>query len=103
MAWRQPSNDTYPSNLIALLLLIPAHTQLAGVDFILGLALLVYVALTLWRPLMDHAHLPERLGRARFAFLARSALLYMMIAAACIVPAATRIVRRALPDKTIYL
>jgi len=84
-----------PLDLIALLLLVPAHTQLAGIDFILGFALLLYIALALWQPLTGLAQLPERFGRARFSFLARLALLYLMIAAACIVPAVTRIVERA--------
>lgn len=84
-----------PLDVIVLLVLVPAHTQLDGVDFILGLALAIYIALALWQPVTDLADLPEHLGRARFSFLIRLALIYLMIVAACIVPAATRIVQRA--------
>ncbi len=84
-----------PIDLLVLLLLVPAHTQLAGIDFILGLALLLTIALALWRPLTGLTHLPQQFGRTRLAFLLRLALIYLMIAAACIVPAATRIVERA--------
>ena len=79
-------------DLVVLLLLVPAHTQLQGIDFLLGLSLLFYIALVLWQPLTGIAQLPERFGRTRFAFLSRLALIYLMILAACVLPATRRIV-----------
>jgi hypothetical protein len=87
-------NRSIAIDLIVLLLLVPAHTQLAGIDFLLGLALLVYTGLELWHPLASYSSLPERFNKTRFTFLAKLFLLYIMIVAACLIPASERIVNR---------
>jgi hypothetical protein len=57
-----PAWSQMPLDLLVILLLVPAHTQLEGIPFLLGLSLLLYVGLEFWRPLSAYADLPDSLA-----------------------------------------
>lgn len=71
---------------VALLLLIPSHIREPVSSFLLVISLLVYLALELRFPLSNYGSLPDQNGKVRLAFLARLALLFVMISAAVILP-----------------
>lgn len=69
-----------PIDLILLLVLIPAQIELFSFgDYFLIIALLLYMALTIWQPLTDLAALPHRFGAQRLSFLLRLALLWLIL------------------------
>lgn len=69
-----------PIDLLLLLVLIPAQIALFSFgDYFLVILLLLYMALTIWRPLSDLKALPERFGTQRLVFVLRLALLLLML------------------------
>jgi hypothetical protein len=69
-----------PIDLLLLLVLVPAQIELFSFgDYFLIILLLLYMALTLWRPLADLERLPSRFGAERLAFLLRLSLLFLIL------------------------
>ncbi|MBX3054884.1 MAG: DUF2029 domain-containing protein [Anaerolineae bacterium] len=69
-----------PIDLLLLLVLIPAQIALFSFgDYFLIILLLLYLALTAWRPLSDLDALPERFGVDRLVFLLRLLILFLVL------------------------
>lgn len=81
-------------DVLFLLLLVPAHTQLSGKAFLLVVPLLATIVLELWHPLTSYSSLPNVYNRTRLSFLLRFVLMLIMIASASIVPALENIALR---------
>ncbi|MEM7118500.1 MAG: glycosyltransferase 87 family protein [Chloroflexota bacterium] len=71
---------------ILLLVLVPAHMELNGVSFLLVIPLFFYVVLDLIHSLQQYEVLPKQFRNGRLFFLLRLFLMYLIIAAAVIVP-----------------
>ena len=72
--------QSFPLDLVILLLLIPAQIELfSRGDYFLILLLMVYTAITLWHPLSDLDQLPERFGLERIVFLLRLSLVFLVL------------------------
>lgn len=88
-----------PIDLLLLLVLIPAQIALFSFgDYFLVILLLLYVALTVWRPLSDLEALPERFGADRLVFLLRLLILFLMLLVAPIAVSARNVQLRLQAD-----
>ncbi|MGB8646453.1 MAG: hypothetical protein WCF84_14540 [Anaerolineae bacterium] len=81
-------------DLLLLLVLIPAQSQLTDRPFLLVVPLLGTVLLELSQPLRNYTKLTAGLDRNRISFLIRLGLLLLMIAGACLVPTLENITNR---------
>lgn len=69
-----------PIDLILLLVLIPAQIELfSRGDYFLIMLLLIYTAVTIWRPLSDLEQLPDKFDTQRLAFLLRFLVLILIL------------------------
>lgn len=83
-------------DVLLLLVLVPAHSQLSGYPLLLGIPLLFYILLELAFPISSQVSLPAKYGVQRFSFLARLTLLLVMVAGACLIPTLQNINARRL-------
>ena len=92
-------------DVLLLLVLVPAHTQLHGYDHLVVLPFLVYLLLELWHPLGQYSKLPDSFSMGRLHFLVRLGLLLVIIAGATILPLRQRLVARSSSafDESEYL
>lgn len=91
-----------PVDVLVLCVVIPAHTQIKGVPFLLVIPLFFYLMLELWHPLTTFSALPDKFGKTRLTFLIRLFLLFIMITAVTIIPTTINIQNRVNtePDET---
>lgn len=90
-------NKMFPVSVdvLLLLVLVPAQTQLEGNDYLVVLPFLAYLILELWHPLEQYSKLPESISTGRLLFLARMTLLLIIITGATILPLHQRLITRA--------
>ncbi len=86
-------NNKYPISVdvLALLVLIPAHTRLQAYNHLIVLPFLAYLLLELWHPLEKYSNLPRSKSKGRVLFLIRLTLLLVIIAGATILPLSERL------------
>ena len=91
-----------PIDLLFLLLLASAQTQLKSVSFLLVIPLFLYILLYFWHPLVDYQTLPDQFGKTRLVYLIHLFLLFIMITGAVVVPTVVQIGERIgnLPDES---